>query len=156
MNMNRIGVISDTHGLLRPSVIEALDKVSMIFHAGDLGSRSVLVELRKIAPLVAVRGNVDKGAWTRRLRRREHVDVGGAACYLIHDIADLDLDPLAAGIKVVIHGHSHKPKILEKNGVMYLNPGSVGPRRFKLPIAMAYLFLEDEGSLSAEIVHLED
>lgn len=156
MTMNRIGVISDTHGLLRPSVIEALDGVSMILHAGDIGSRPVLLELRKIASLVAVRGNVDRGPWTRRLRLREYVDIQGTACYLVHDIADLDLNPAAAGIRVVIHGHSHKPRILEKDGVMYLNPGSVGPRRFRLPIAMAYLRIGDDGSLSAEILELED
>lgn len=154
--MNRIGVISDTHGLLRPSVIDALDGVSMILHAGDIGSRQVLVELRKIGPLVAVRGNVDKGVWTRRLRLREYAEVAGTACYMVHDIADLDLDPSAAGIRVVIHGHSHKPRILEKGGVMYLNPGSVGPRRFKLPISMAYLYVRDDGSASAEILPLKD
>jgi putative phosphoesterase len=156
LNVNRIGVISDTHGLLRTSAIEALKGVSLILHAGDIGSKQVLIELRKIAPLVAVRGNVDKGSWTTRLRLREYTEVPGAACYLVHDIADMDLDPAAAGIRVVVHGHSHQPRILEKGGVMYLNPGSVGPRRFKLPIAMAYLFIGDDGEASAEILHLKE
>ncbi|PKN24952.1 MAG: YfcE family phosphodiesterase [Deltaproteobacteria bacterium HGW-Deltaproteobacteria-21] len=156
LNVDRIGVISDTHGLLRTSVIDALDGVSLIIHAGDIGSKQVLTELRKIAPLVAVRGNVDKGPWTRRLRLREYAEVAGTACYVVHDIADLDLDPSSAGIRVVIHGHSHKPRILEKGGVMYLNPGSVGPKRFKLPVSMAYLYVRDKGSVSAEILHLKE
>ena len=154
--VNRIGVISDTHGLLRPSVVGALEGVSMILHAGDVGALATLTGLRKIAPVVAVRGNVDRDAWSRRLKVREYVEVGGAACYMVHDIADLDLDPAAAGIRVVIHGHSHSPRILEKGGVMYLNPGSVGPRRFRLPIAMAYLSIGENGSVSAEILHLEE
>jgi uncharacterized protein len=154
--MNRIGVISDTHGLLRHAVVTALEGVSMILHAGDVGSRSVLVALRKIAPLVAVRGNVDREPWARRFKSREYVEMGGTACYLLHDIADLDLDPAAAGIRVVVHGHSHSPGILEKDGVMYLNPGSVGPKRFRLPIAMAYLLIGDDGAVSSEILHLED
>jgi len=154
--LNRIGVISDTHGLLRPSVVKALEGVSRILHAGDVGSRSILLELRKIAPLAAVRGNMDRDAWARRLNVREYVDLGGVACYLVHDITDLDLDPAAAGVRVVVHGHSHAPRILEKGGVLYLNPGSVGPRRFRLPIAMAYLLAGDDGSVSAKILHLED
>jgi hypothetical protein len=137
-------------------VIGALQGVSLILHAGDIGSRQVLVELRKIAPLVAVRGNVDKGSWTRRLRLREYTEVSGIACYVVHDIADMALDPVTAGIRVAVHGHSHKPRILEKGGVMYLNPGSVGPKRFKLPIAMAYLLIGDDGSISADIVLLDD
>lgn len=155
MEAYRIGVISDTHGLLRPSVVEALQGVSMILHAGDVGSPAILTALRKIAPVVAVRGNVDRDAWARRLKVREVVDLGGAACYLVHDIADLDLDPAAAGIKVVIHGHSHIPRVLERNGVLYLNPGSAGPRRFRLPIAMAYLLVAEDGSVSAETLRLE-
>ncbi|RJR46442.1 MAG: metallophosphoesterase [Desulfobacteraceae bacterium] len=154
--MNRIGIISDTHGLLRSSVINALRGVSMVLHAGDVGSRPVLLELRRIAPIVAVRGNVDKGPWTRRLKIREYVELAGTACYLLHDIEDLDLDPAAAGIKVVVHGHSHKPRLLEKGGVVYLNPGSVGPKRFKLPISMAYLIIGDDGSFSAEFLELKE
>jgi putative phosphoesterase len=154
--MNRIGVISDTHGLLRPSVMGALEGVSMILHAGDIGSKAVLYELRKIAPLIAVRGNVDSGSWTRRLKVREHVEVAGTTCYLVHDIEEMDLDPAAAGIRVVIHGHSHRSRLLERNGVLYLNPGSVGPRRFRLPITMAYLSIGDGQKVSAEIIPLEE
>ncbi|RJR41542.1 MAG: metallophosphoesterase [Desulfobacteraceae bacterium] len=154
--MDRIGIISDTHGLLRPSVMDALCGVSMILHAGDVGSRPVLTELRRIAPLVAVRGNVDRGPWTRRLKMREYVEIAGTACYLLHDIADLDLDPAAAGIRLVVYGHSHRPRLFEKKGVMYLNPGSVGPRRFKLPISMAYLMLGDDGVVSAEFLELKE
>lgn len=128
----------------------------MILHAGDVGSRPVLLELRKIAPLVAVRGNVDRGSWARRLRVREYVEVAGTACYIVHDIADLDLDPAAAGVRVVVHGHSHRPRVLEKDGILYLNPGSAGPRRFRLPVAMAFLSIGEDGGISAEILHLEE
>ena len=148
-----VGVVSDTHGLLRPEVVKALQGVERIVHAGDVGSPSVLEELRAIAPVVAVRGNNDRGDWASRLPLTEVVEVGEALLYLIHDLGELDLDPAAAGFHVVVSGHSHRPKLERRDGVLYLNPGSVGPRRFKLPIAFALLRVKGR-SLHATVVEL--
>jgi putative phosphoesterase len=148
-----VGVVSDTHGLLRPEVVKALQGVERIVHAGDVGSPSVLEELRAIAPVVAVRGNNDRGAWASRLPVTEVVEVGEALLYLIHDLGELDLDPAAAGFHVVVSGHSHRPKIERRDGVLYLNPGSVGPRRFKLPIAFALLRVTGR-TVDARVVEL--
>ena len=134
-----VGVVSDTHGLLRPEAVRALRGVERIVHAGDVGSASVLEELGAIAPVVAVRGNNDRGAWAAKLPATEVVEVDGALLYVIHDLAELDLDPAAAGFHAVVSGHSHRPKIERRDGVLYLNPGSIGPRRFTLPIAFALL-----------------
>jgi putative phosphoesterase len=131
--------VSDTHGLLRPEAVRALRGVERIVHAGDVGSASVLEELGAIAPVVAVRGNNDRGAWAAKLPATEVVEVDGALLYVIHDLAELDLDPAAAGFHAVVSGHSHRPKIERRDGVLYLNPGSIGPRRFTLPIAFALL-----------------
>ena len=139
-----IGVISDTHGLLRPEVVGALQGVSLILHAGDVGKPEILDELSKIAPVKAVRGNVDRGVWAEQLPMTEVIEVGGVYLYMLHEIETLDLDPVAAGFQVVIFGHSHKPSREVKKGVLYLNPGSVGPRRFKLPITLALLRIEGE------------
>ena len=139
-----IGVISDTHGLLRPEVVGALQGVSLILHAGDVGKPEILDELSKIAPVKAVRGNVDRGVWAEQLPMTEVIEVGGVSFYMLHEIETLDLDPVAAGFQVVIFGHSHKPSREVKRGVLYLNPGSVGPRRFKLPITLALLRIEGE------------
>jgi len=148
-----VGVVSDTHGLLRPEVVAALRGVHRIVHAGDVGAASVLEELREIAPVVAVRGNNDRGAWAAKLPATEVVEVGAALLYLIHDLAELDLDPAAAGFHAVVSGHSHRPKIERRDGVLYLNPGSIGPRRFTLPIAFA-LLRAGKGRVEAEIVEL--
>ena len=148
-----VGVVSDTHGLLRPEVVKALQGVERIVHAGDVGSPSVLEELRAIAPVVAVRGNNDRGAWASRLPVTEVVELGGALLYLIHDLGELDLDPAAAGFHAVVSGHSHRPKVERRDGVLYLNPGSVGPRRFALPIAFALLRVKRR-SLHATVVEL--
>ena len=132
-----IGVISDTHGLLRPQALDALRGSDLIIHAGDVGSPEILEPLRALAPTHAVRGNVDKGPWADRLPMTEIVDVGGLRIYVLHIIADLDLDPPTAGFAAVIYGHSHQPSIETRDGVLYLNPGSAGPRRFSLPISLA-------------------
>ena len=136
-----IGLISDTHGLLRPEAVEALRGADLILHAGDVGKAEILEELRKIAPVVAIRGNVDTAPWTASLRETELVETHAANIYVIHNVNDLDLKPAAAGIHIVLFGHSHQPTQYEKNGILYLNPGSAGPRRFNLPITVARLDL---------------
>jgi putative phosphoesterase len=135
----QIGVISDTQGLLRPEAVRALQGVDRIVHAGDVGSPDILERLRSIAPTVAVRGNVDTAPWADALPTTEVVEVSGLHLYLLHDIGALDLDPEAAGFDAVIYGHSHKPGADLRNGVLFLNPGSAGPRRFSLPVSMARL-----------------
>ena len=132
-------MISDTHGLLRPEAIRALAGSDLIVHAGDVGAAAVLEGLEALAPVVAIRGNNDRDRWARRLRETETVEVGEAKLFVIHDLAELDVDPVAAGFRAVIAGHSHRPKIEACGGVLYVNPGSAGPRRFSLPIAVAKL-----------------
>lgn len=150
-----IGVISDTHGLLRPAALEALRGSEQIIHAGDVGAPEILEQLREIAPVTAVRGNVDKTAWARKLPETEAVEFGGVSLYILHDLAKLDLKPTAAGFRVVIYGHSHLPKQEEREGVLYFNPGSAGPRRFKLPISLGRLILEG-GKVRGEIVSIAE
>lgn len=137
----KIGIISDTHGLLRPEAVERLAGVGHIIHAGDIGRPDVISGLRRIAPVTAVRGNVDSGEWAAGYPQTELVKLGGRFFYVLHNLAELDLDPAAAGIDVVVSGHSHQPRIETVDGVVYLNPGSAGPRRFSLPIALATLEL---------------
>ncbi|MBO0756824.1 MAG: metallophosphoesterase family protein [Bradyrhizobiaceae bacterium] len=149
-----IGVISDTHGLLRPQAVTALRGSSLIIHAGDVGHCDILNALRKMAPVVAVRGNIDKDPWTRELRTTELVQLGARSVYVLHDLNDLDLDPPTAGFDVVITGHTHRPKIETKDGVLYLNPGSAGPRRFNLPISVGRLEISDN-DVRAEIIELQ-
>lgn len=148
-----VGVISDTHGLMRPEALEALRGSELIVHAGDVDDPRVLERLRTMAPVVAVRGNVDGGPWARYLPRTEAVEVSGTWLYVIHDLNELDLDPVAAGFSAVINGHSHRPSIRMHRGVMLLNPGSAGPRRFSLPVSVARLQVT-EGNVSARIVKL--
>jgi len=148
-----IGVISDTHGLLRPEAIDALRGSELIVHAGDVGSADVLEALRAIAPTIAVRGNVDTGAWAATLPSTEVIEVGPVHLYVLHDVSTLDVDPKVAGFAVVIFGHSHRPSAELRNDVLYLNPGSAGPRRFSLPIAVARLQIAGE-RVSHEIVQL--
>jgi uncharacterized protein len=136
-----IGLISDTHGLLRPEAVEALRGADLILHAGDVGKPEILEELRKISPVVAIRGNVDTAPWTASLRETELVETHGANIYMLHNVNDLNLNPVAAEIHIILFGHSHQPTQYEKNGVLYLNPGSAGPRRFNLPITVARLDL---------------
>ncbi len=137
--MSRIAVLSDTHGLLRPEVLDALRGSDLILHAGDVGSPEVLERLREVAPLIAVRGNVDHGRWAEALPATEVVTAGEHRIYMLHDLQQLDLDPAAAGFSVVLSGHTHRPLAERRGGVLYLNPGSAGPRRFKLPISLARL-----------------
>jgi putative phosphoesterase len=132
-----IGIISDTHGLLRPQALSVLARVNHIIHAGDIGSPDIVPKLEEIAPVTAIRGNVDTEPWTRELPASELVTLAGRTIYVIHDRGDLDLDPAGAGFDLIISGHSHQPKTETVGGVVYLNPGSAGPRRFKLPITLA-------------------
>jgi uncharacterized protein len=137
--MRIVGVISDTHGLLRPEALALLSDADHIIHGGDIGSAQILEELRRIAPLTVVRGNNDREAWAESIPASAIVEIEGRRLYAVHNVAEIDLDPVAAGIAVVIAGHSHKPSATQKNGVLFLNPGSAGPRRFKLPITLATL-----------------
>lgn len=150
----RIGLVSDTHGLLRPEAVEALRGSDRILHAGDVGDPAILDRLRELAPTDAVRGNVDHGPWASELPMTHRVEVAGRVLYLLHIVEDLDLDPAVAGLDAVIFGHSHQPLREVRNGVLYLNPGSAGPRRFRLPVTVARLHLSEAG-LDAEIVDLE-
>ncbi|MGZ5149810.1 MAG: metallophosphoesterase family protein [Burkholderiales bacterium] len=148
-----IGVISDTHGLMREQAIAALEGADLIVHAGDVGAPEVLERLRTIAPVRAVRGNNDRNEWARSLPLTDVIEAGPRHIYLLHDIAELDIDPAAAGMAAVIAGHSHKPGAQLRDGVLYLNPGSAGPRRFKLPVSIARLRVSENG-FEHEIVEL--
>ena len=149
------GVISDTHGLLRPEAVAALAGADHIIHAGDVGRPEILDQLRRIAPVTAVRGNVDRGEWAWKLSATEVVAIDETLLYVLHDRGKLDLNPTAAGFRVVIFGHSHRPLVEESRGVLYLNPGSAGPRRFNLPVTVAKLTIEGS-QVQAEIIELED
>jgi len=146
-----IGVISDTHGLLRPEALLALRGSNHIIHAGDVGAPEILEKLANLAPLTAIGGNVDKGAWARTLAENEVIEIVGISIYVVHDLAQLELKPEAAGFQVVISGHSHIPKQEMRDGVLYFNPGSAGPRRFKLPVTVGRLIVE-RGSVRGEII----
>jgi putative phosphoesterase len=135
----KIGIISDTHGLLRPEAVRRLSGVDHIIHGGDIGRSEIVAELRDIAPVTAIRGNVDKGDWAREFSETERVRLAERYIFVLHDLKALEVDPVAAGIDVIVSGHSHVPKIDEVDGVLYLNPGSAGRRRFKLPITLAIL-----------------
>lgn len=149
----RIGLISDTHGLLRPQAVDFLRGSDFIIHAGDICDSTIIEELERIAPVTAVRGNNDTGAWADGLPETELVKMGGIFIYVIHDLALLDIDPNAAGVQVVVSGHSHKPCIGRREGIIFVNSGSAGPRRFKLPISVAELVIAGL-SVSARIVEL--
>ena len=151
--MIRVGLISDTHGLLRPEAKAFLAGCDLIIHGGDIGSQQVLDELGALAPTTAVRGNNDKGAWTQAIAESEFIKVGDHFVYVLHDLAQIDIDPRGAGVKVVIAGHSHMPSVKEQDEVLYVNPGSAGPRRFKLPITAGELLVEG-ANVSARTVVL--
>lgn len=156
MNANnelRVGVISDTHGLLRPEARAFLVGCDYIIHGGDVGRAQILDELALMAPLISVKGNNDTEPWAARLRETELIRVGNIFVYVIHNIAELDIDPAPAGVRVVISGHSHKPQIEERDGILYVNPGSCGPRRFKLPISAGEISVSGS-SVRARIVTL--
>lgn len=150
---NFLGVIADTHGLLRPQALAALAGADLIIHAGDVGDPSILQALAALAPLHAIRGNVDKGEWAKTLPTTEVVAYGTHLLYVLHDLNELDLTPEAAGFQAVLSGHSHKPNVFQRNGVLYLNPGSAGPRRFTLPVTFAKLRIIDN-SLQPELIEL--
>jgi len=154
MTEHLIGVISDTHGLLRPQAVQALEGVDLIIHAGDIGDPKILRRLERIAPVQAVRGNTDRGAWAAGLPPSLVVAVGGVHLYVLHELFCLDLDPAAAGLAAVIFGHSHSPHLERQNGVLFLNPGSAGPRRFTLPVSLALLMVRND-TLQAELVQLK-
>ncbi len=137
----RVGVISDTHGLLRPEARAFLVGCDYIIHGGDIGTAAILEDIGAIAPLTAVRGNIDRGSWARTLRETELIRLGRVFAYIIHDISLLDIEPKAAQVSVVVSGHSHVPKIQERDGVLFVNPGSCGPRRFRLPISVGEILI---------------
>jgi uncharacterized protein len=153
MNEQKIGVIADTHGLLRPEALEILKGSNLIVHAGDVGKPEVLEALQELAPVVAVRGNVDKGVWSQTLPLSQAIEVGQTWLYVLHDLFDLDIDPGAAGFSAVIFGHSHRPSLDTRKGVMYLNPGSAGPRRFHLPVSLAVIELTGK-NLRPQLIEL--
>ena len=148
-----VGVISDTHGLVRPEAVEALRGVELILHAGDVGGPHVLEALNDVAPVVAVRGNNDRGDWAEALPEWEAVEVGAVSVYMLHDLKGIDISPAGAGFRVVVAGHSHRPSVEERRGVLYLNPGSAGPRRFKLPVSVARLTVRGDAA-EAEVTEL--
>jgi putative phosphoesterase len=150
----RIGLISDTHGLLRPQALDALVRVDGIIHAGDIGNAAVLERLAAIAPLAAIRGNNDAGDWAEAIPDTLRLDIGGVMVHVLHDAKQLDIDPAAEGIDVVIAGHSHKPSIEYRDGVLFVNPGSAGPRRFRLPVSVGFLEI-DAGTASASLLTLD-
>ena len=150
-----IGLISDTHGLLRPGALTALQGSDLIIHAGDVGKPGIIEQLRAVAPVVAVRGNVDKGPWASQLPMTAVAEGRSVLIYVLHDIQQLDINPAAAEFNIVVSGHSHKPSHTERSGVTYLNPGSAGPRRFQLPITVARLDLR-QFPWSIEFIDLSD
>jgi putative phosphoesterase len=151
--MTRIGLISDTHGLLRPQAMAFLRGSAAIIHGGDIGHAAILEELARIAPVTAVRGNNDKGAWAEAVAETEVLRIGGVFIHALHDIAQLNVNPAAAGFQVVVCGHSHKASVEQRDGVLYVNPGSAGPRRFKLPVSVAELVIVG-GLVEARLVEL--
>jgi putative phosphoesterase len=148
-----IGIISDTHGLLRPQALEALQGVDLILHAGDIGNQQMLDTLNTIAPVVAVRGNNDKGDWAQALPDWEVVEIGNVSIYMLHDVKEIEISPSGGGFQVVVSGHSHKPSVEERRGVLFVNPGSAGPQRFTLPVSLAHLHVAGE-KVEANIIEL--
>ena len=146
-------MISDTHNILRAEAVNALENTDLIIHSGDICKQEILDELRKLAPIIAVKGNNDKGLWAGELPDFHSLEVGGVAVYIIHDIKELNLYPAPLGTKLIVYGHSHKPSLTERDGIIYLNPGSAGPRRFSLPVSIAILKITS-GEIKAEIVPL--
>jgi putative phosphoesterase len=149
-----VGVISDTHGVLRPQAVAALRDCAMIMHAGDIGKPDVISGLRVLAPTIAVRGNIDTGEWAKHLPMTERIEVGDVSLFMLHQISQLDFDPAAAATAAIVFGHSHRPSIETRDGVLFLNPGSAGPRRFRLPVTVARITVSGR-RLDAKIVELQ-
>ena len=149
-----VGVISDTHGLLRPDALKKLRGVDAIVHAGDVGDPEILAQLRQVAPVTAVRGNIDTSVWSRVLPETDVLEIGGVSLYVLHNVQELDLEPSAAGFAAVIFGHSHKPSIEWRKDVLFFNPGSAGPRRFSLPISLGKLIIRN-GKVEPELINLK-
>jgi hypothetical protein len=145
--------VSDTHGLLRPEVLQVFKRVERILHAGDIGSPAVLQALRNIAPVVAVRGNNDREPWASQLPESAEARIGDVRVYVLHDVKEMDINPLTTGFQVVVSGHSHRPAIETRDGILFVNPGSAGPRRFKLPVSVARLIIQG-CKVAAEIIEL--
>jgi putative phosphoesterase len=152
--VKRIGLISDTHGLVRPEALAALRGCELVLHAGDIGGPQVLDSLRELAPVIAVRGNTDRGEWARGIAETQEVQLGSAWVHLLHEVDRLAVDPAAAGFQVVVFGHSHRPTVERRKGVLFVNPGSAGPRRFSLPVSVARLEIHSAG-VEAEIQLLD-
>jgi uncharacterized protein len=150
---HRVGLISDTHGLLRPEALQALAGVDLIIHGGDIGTSEVIEALGRVAPVHAVRGNNDRAPWARKVPLRLDLDLAGVRIHVLHDLKELSRDPNDGGVDVIVSGHSHKPDIVHRNGILLVNPGSAGPRRFNLPVTIGYLIVAD-GSARAEILNL--
>ena len=146
-------MISDTHGLLRPEVARLFTKVDLILHAGDIGGPEVLRELRSIAPVIAVRGNNDKGSWAKTIPETETAEIAGFRVYVLHDLKEIDFEPADRRFQIIISGHSHRPSVETRDGVLFMNPGSAGPRRFKLPITVGRLTIHGSG-MNGEIIDL--
>ena len=149
----QVGVISDTHGLLRPEAVAALEGSDHIIHGGDIGDPALLGKLAEIAPVTAVRGNIDRGDWAKTVPETDVLEIGGFSIYIVHNLQELDLKPEAAGFAVVVYGHSHVAKWESRNGVLYFNPGSAGPRRFELPVTLGRLLVRDQ-ALESKIIEL--
>ncbi len=154
MTRHRIGLISDTHGLLRPEAVRALRGSELIVHAGDIGKAEVLHGLQAVAPVKAVRGNIDRETWARSLPKSDAFEIDHVVVYALHDIADLDIVPETAGVRVVVSGHSHQPSLQERGGVLYVNPGSAGPRRFHLAVSIALMHVQGN-SVDVDLVTLD-
>jgi uncharacterized protein len=154
MTAKLVGVISDTHGLLRPEAVATLQGSDYIIHAGDVGDPAILKRLKEIAPVTAVRGNVDRGSWAKKILETNVLEINGLSIYVLHDLNQLDLNPEAARFSAVVSGHSHMPKQETKNGVLYFNPGSAGPKRFKLPVTVGRIRIQD-GKLHGEILQIQ-
>ncbi len=154
LKSGRIGVISDTHGLLRPEALAALKDSELIIHAGDIGKPEVLTLLGSIAPVLAIRGNNDREAWAKKIPDILNLRINGARLYIIHNVNDLDIDPGAKGFHTVISGHSHKPGVASRDGIIFVNPGSAGPRRFKLPVAVSQLTIHGQ-KVRVKIIELK-
>jgi hypothetical protein len=154
LKAGRIGLISDTHGLVRPEALAALEGSELIIHAGDIGKAEVLTSLEAIAPVIAIRGNNDRDAWAKKIPDVLNVQINGVAIHVIHNVNELEADPITEGFRAIVSGHSHKPGVVTQDGILFINPGSAGPRRFKLPVTVGKLLLVRD-SVRVKIVNLD-